>query len=93
MTYGQYNVTELQGELKKQVEGEGKWEATQVSKLLTESDLALFDAGFSLIDAVRHGVNQCVVRLAKNWVWYEGKGARKKGVDVINGFLFSLLFL
>lgn len=38
----------------------------QVGNKLSEADLALFDAGFSLIDAVRHGVNQCVLRLAKN---------------------------
>jgi hypothetical protein len=38
----------------------------QVAKKLTETDLALFDAGFSLIDACMHGVDNCVVRLAKN---------------------------
>jgi hypothetical protein len=38
----------------------------QVGKKLTETDLALFDAGFSLVDAVRHGVHNCVARLAKN---------------------------
>jgi hypothetical protein len=38
----------------------------QVAKKLTETDLALFDAGFSLIDALRHGVSNCAVRLAKN---------------------------
>jgi len=38
----------------------------QVAKKLTETDLAIFDAGFSLVDACVHGVNNCVVRLAKN---------------------------
>lgn len=38
----------------------------QVATRLTNTDLALFDAGFSLVDAVRHGVYQCLVRLAKN---------------------------
>lgn len=47
----------------------------QVGKKLTETDLALFDAGFSLVDAVRYGVNNCVVRLAKNCTF--GKTAGK----------------
>lgn len=47
----------------------------QVSKKLTEADLALFDAGFSLVDAVKHGVHNCVVRLAKNCTF--GKTAGK----------------
>ncbi len=38
----------------------------QVAKKLTETDLALFDAGFSLVDAVVQGIHNCVVRLAKN---------------------------
>lgn len=38
----------------------------QVAKKLTEMDLAIFDAGFSLVDAYVHGVNNCVVHLAKN---------------------------
>ena len=38
----------------------------QVANKLTETDLALFDAGFSLVDAITHGINNCVVRLAKN---------------------------
>lgn len=38
----------------------------QVAKRVTATDLALFDAGFSLVDAVRYGINNCVVRLAKN---------------------------
>jgi hypothetical protein len=38
----------------------------QVAKRLETRDLALFDAGFSLIDALRHGVENCVLRLAKN---------------------------
>lgn len=38
----------------------------QVAKTLTANDLAIFDAGFSLIDAVVEGVEQCVVRLATN---------------------------
>ena len=39
---------------------------TEVAKKLTAHDLAIFDAGFSLIDAVVHGVENCVVRLATN---------------------------
>lgn len=38
----------------------------KVATKLTETDLALFDAGFSLIDACLHGIDNCVVRLAKN---------------------------
>ena len=38
----------------------------QVAKRLTETDLALLDAGFSLVDACVSGINNCVVRLAKN---------------------------
>ncbi len=38
----------------------------QVAKKVTEHCLALFDAGFSLIDALIHGLHQCVLRLAKN---------------------------
>jgi hypothetical protein len=38
----------------------------QVAKRLTETDLALFDAGFSLVDATVQGIKNCVVRLAKN---------------------------
>ena len=38
----------------------------QVAKKLTANCLALFDAGFSLIDAVIHGITNCVLRLAKN---------------------------
>lgn len=38
----------------------------QVAKRLKKRDIALFDAGFSLVDAVAHGIDQCVVRLAKN---------------------------
>jgi hypothetical protein len=38
----------------------------QVAKRLTETDLGLFDAGFSLVDASVHGIENCVVRLAKN---------------------------
>lgn len=38
----------------------------KVAELLKMDEIALFDAGFSLIDAVIHGVTQCVVRLAKN---------------------------
>ena len=43
-------------------------------KKLTETELALFDAGFSLIDAVRHGVSNCVVRLAKNCTFGKTEG-------------------
>ncbi|MCA9997772.1 MAG: hypothetical protein KDE56_18565 [Anaerolineales bacterium] len=38
----------------------------QVAKRVAATDLALFDAGFSLVDAVRHGIHNSVVRLAKN---------------------------
>ena len=38
----------------------------QVAKRLKEKDIALLDAGFSLVDAVIHGVEQCVVRQARN---------------------------
>lgn len=38
----------------------------QVAKRLKKRDIALFDAGFSLVDAMAHGVSQCVVRLSKN---------------------------
>jgi hypothetical protein len=37
-----------------------------VAKKLAETDLAIFDAGFSLVDACVYGVHNCVVRLAKN---------------------------
>lgn len=47
----------------------------EVAKKLTGTDLALFDAGFSLVDAVRHGIENCVVRLAKNCTF--GKTAGK----------------
>ena len=38
----------------------------QVAKKLSSHDLAIFDAGFSLIEAVVQDVEQCVVRLATN---------------------------
>lgn len=38
----------------------------KVAELLTEEEIAIFDAGFSLIDAVIEGITQCVIRLAKN---------------------------
>jgi len=38
----------------------------QVAKHMTEEDVAIFDAGFSLIDAVINGIDQCVVRLPRN---------------------------
>ena len=38
----------------------------QVSKQLEEDELAIMDAGFSLIDAVIHGIERCVIRLATN---------------------------
>lgn len=47
----------------------------EVAKKLTETDLALFDAGFSLVDACISGINNCVVRLAKNCTF--GKTAGK----------------
>ena len=46
-----------------------------VAKKLTQTDLALFDAGFSLVDASIHGIENCVVRLAKNCTF--GKTAGK----------------
>ena len=39
---------------------------TAVSKALRPKDLAVFDAGFSIVDAMIHGIVQCVVRLATN---------------------------
>ena len=47
----------------------------QVAKRLTETDLALLDAGFSLVDASLNGIKNCVVRLAKNCTF--GKTAGK----------------
>jgi len=38
----------------------------KVASELSEAELALFDAGFSLVDASIHGIDNCVVRLAKN---------------------------
>lgn len=38
----------------------------QVAQQLAATEIALFDAGFSLVDALRHGIRNCVVRLAKN---------------------------
>ena len=46
----------------------------QVAKKLTENGLALFDAGFSLIDAVIHGIHNCVLRLAKNCTFGQTPG-------------------
>ena len=37
-----------------------------VAERLTSKDIAIFDAGFSLPNAMIHGVKQCVVRLSKN---------------------------
>jgi len=47
----------------------------QVAQKLTETDLAIFDAGFSLVAACISGINNCVVRLAKNCTF--GKTAGK----------------
>ena len=47
----------------------------QVAKRLTETDLALLDTGFSLVDASLNGIKNCVVRLAKNCTF--GKTAGK----------------
>jgi hypothetical protein len=47
----------------------------KVAELMTEEEIALFDAGFSLIDAVIHGIGQCVVRLAKNCTFGRKPGA------------------
>ncbi len=38
----------------------------QVKKELAEDELAVFDAGFSLVGAVQAGISRCLVRLAKN---------------------------
>ena len=38
----------------------------KVADLLTPEDIALFDAGFSLANAMIHGIDQCVIRLPKN---------------------------
>jgi len=46
----------------------------QVAKRLATTDIALFDAGFSLVEAVAHGVEQCVVRLAKNCTFGQTPG-------------------
>ena len=46
----------------------------KVADCMTERDIALFDAGFSLIDAVNHGIKQCVVRLAKNCTFGRAPG-------------------
>ena len=46
----------------------------QVAKRLKKTDIALFDAGFSLVDAVAHGIDQCVVRLAKNCTFGQTPG-------------------
>lgn len=47
----------------------------KVASLLTPEDIAIFDAGFSLIEAVIHGIDQCVVRLAKNCTFGRKPGA------------------
>ncbi|NET69472.1 MAG: hypothetical protein F6K63_35960, partial [Moorea sp. SIO1G6] len=39
---------------------------TKVANLLTAEDIALFDAGFSLANAMIHGIHQCLIRLPKN---------------------------
>lgn len=46
----------------------------QVAKRLKQTDIALFDAGFSLVEAVAHGVEQCVVRLPKNCTFGQTPG-------------------
>ena len=46
----------------------------KVATSLTEEDIAIFDAGFSLIDALTHRILQCVVRLAKNCTFGEKPG-------------------
>jgi len=46
----------------------------QVAKRLATTDIALFDAGFSLVEAAAHGVEQCVVRLAKNCTFGQTPG-------------------
>lgn len=38
----------------------------QVKKVLGQEELAVFDAGFSLIGAVKAGISHCLVRLSKN---------------------------
>ena len=46
----------------------------QVAKRLKKTDIALSDAGFSLVEAIAHGVEQCVVRLAKNCTFGQTPG-------------------
>jgi len=38
----------------------------KVASLLTPEDIAIFDAGFSLVEAMIHGMDQFVIRLPKN---------------------------
>ena len=38
----------------------------QVAKGLADDEVAVFDAGFKLVEAMTAGIKQCVVRLAKN---------------------------
>jgi len=54
----------------------GEMEAVykQVAQKLTETDLAIFDAGFSLVDACISGIANCVVRLAKNCTFGKAVG-------------------
>lgn len=47
---------------------------TQVAQNLAVDDLAIFDAGFSLIDAVVQGIDHCVVRLATNCTFGQSPG-------------------
>jgi hypothetical protein len=47
---------------------------SQVAKNLTVDDLAIFDAGFSLIEAVVAGIDHCVVRLATNCTFGQSPG-------------------
>lgn len=47
---------------------------TQVAKTLAGDELAIFDAGFSLIDAVVQGIDHCVVRLATNCTFGQSPG-------------------
>lgn len=46
----------------------------KVAGALDSDDIALFDAGFSLVDAIIHGINQCLVRLPKNCTFGRSPG-------------------
>ncbi len=47
---------------------------SQVAQQLAANELAVFDAGFSLIEAVVQGIDHCVVRLATNCTFGQSPG-------------------